>query len=165
MAKIINVSTGEVKVERGDAILRSSAIGSCICVVAYDGIGKLGGIAHILLPGKAPANEIARSKYAADAIERMLKDIVGIGGVSGRLETCIVGAANVLNDDNDTVGKNNIQSVKKILFENNIPIRNESIGGNLRRGVALSLVDGTVYYTEGNDPEHVLWRFGVDGGK
>ncbi len=54
MEKIVNVSTGEVKVGRKGEILKSTAIGSCVVIAAYDSERNIGIMAHVMLPGRAP---------------------------------------------------------------------------------------------------------------
>jgi len=46
MEKIVNVSTGEVKVGRKGEILKSTAIGSCVVIAAYDSEKNLGVMAR-----------------------------------------------------------------------------------------------------------------------
>ncbi|MHC4156555.1 MAG: chemotaxis protein CheD [Planctomycetota bacterium] len=72
MKRVIDVNTGEVRVSTKSAVLRSLAIGSCIAVVAYDAKRRIGAIAHVMLPGRAPEKALEKTKYAADAIEEML---------------------------------------------------------------------------------------------
>lgn len=68
MEKIVNVGTGEVKVGRKGAILKSSAIGSCVVIAAFDSEKNLGVMAHVMLPGRAPKSDYGESaRYAADA--------------------------------------------------------------------------------------------------
>jgi len=73
MNTIIAVHTGEIKASKKDIIFKSSAIGSCIAIAAYDAKEKVGALAHTMLPGKAPAGErYQKKKYAADAIEEII---------------------------------------------------------------------------------------------
>jgi chemotaxis protein CheD len=53
MNKIEYVMTGEVKVANAvDRVnLVSSALGSCIAVCVYDAEQKIGGMAHMMMPG------------------------------------------------------------------------------------------------------------------
>ena len=75
MKQVLDVSTGEVKAGMGEAILRSTAIGSCVVIAAYNFKKKIGAMAHVMLPGAAPENSIDKTKYAAGAIEELVKMI------------------------------------------------------------------------------------------
>ena len=159
MAKIIDVSTGQVKVARGGAILRSIAIGSCVAVAAYDPKKKMGALAHIMLPESAPKKHLAdRTKYAADAIEEIIRRITRLGGNSDDIEVCLVGGANVLKKKDDTICKNNIKSTIRFLEKKRIPIKAKLLGGTIRRGICLDIASGSVFYMEGDGKEKLLYR-------
>ena len=50
----IDVLTGGIAARKNTGIIRVSALGSCIAVIMHDKKNKIGGIAHIMLPGKSP---------------------------------------------------------------------------------------------------------------
>ena len=75
MKRIVNVNTGEVKVSKKDVILKSAAIGSCVVIAAYDKKKKVGSLAHIMLPGKAPKSSEEKTRYAANAIDELIEKI------------------------------------------------------------------------------------------
>ncbi|MHC4540827.1 MAG: chemotaxis protein CheD [Planctomycetota bacterium] len=159
MKQIVDVATGEVKIGRGKTTLRSVAIGSCIAVAAYDFKEKIGALAHVMLPGRAPKDKISeRTKYAADAIDLMIADMTRAGANEGDIEVYLVGGANVLKRDDDTVCKNNIESVTRLLDKSNIPVRASILGGTKRKGVLLDVESGCVSYTEADEREKLLWR-------
>lgn len=47
MKKIINVFTGEVKAAKENTILKSTAIGSCVVIAAYDAKEMVGALANV----------------------------------------------------------------------------------------------------------------------
>ncbi len=159
MEKIIDVNTGSVKVGRAGVMLRSSAIGSCVVIAAYDSRKKVGAIAHIMLPGRAPKFAyVKRTRYAADAIDEMINRIIQIGANKCDLEVCLVGGANVLKKQDDTICKDNTESVTKLLGEKHIPVRAMVLGGTERKAVSLDIGSGSIYYTEGDNKEKLLWK-------
>ncbi len=80
MKEVIDISTGAVEVAGAGAILRSNAIGSCIVIAAYDSSKKVGAMAHIMLPGRAPKGaDSERTRYAADAIDEMIDRMTRTG--------------------------------------------------------------------------------------
>ena len=159
MEKIVNVSTGEVKVGRKGAILKSTAIGSCVVIAAYDFEKNLGVMAHVMLPGRAPKNAYCEStRYAADALDEMIRIITAQGANLCDLEACLVGAGNVLKKQDDTVCKNNIDSIIKLLKERNVPVRAAVLGGTERKSISMDIESGSVYYTEGDREEKMLWK-------
>ena len=118
MKTIIAVHTGEIKASKKDIIFKSSAIGTCIAIAAYDAKEKVGALAHTMLPGKAPAGEkYQKKKYAADAIEEIISRMNLMGAKKENIEVCIAGGANILKRKDDTIGLYNLTSVIEILKE------------------------------------------------
>jgi len=157
--RVIDVSTGQIHLAGGDAVLRSVALGSCIAVVAYDLKKKIGAIAHIMLPGTAPANSTRKNRYASNAIARVLTKMVKAGSQKSDIEVCVVGAGNVLEKGDDTICASNIESVMQLLEDNNIPVRASVVGGTERKGVFLDVQSGSISYTQGDGPAKLLWQF------
>ncbi len=158
MKKIINIATGEVKIGDINNILVSTAIGSCIVVTAIDKKQQYGAMAHIMLPGNAPVKETQNKlKYAVNAIESLLQLMQQQGVGRSTLHFCLVGAGNVLKKSNDTICKNNINSVISILNEKQLSISAKALGGILRRSVRFDIENDEVYFTEGDSGEKLLW--------
>ena len=158
MKEIFDVSTGEVTVRRGDFILRALAIGSCIVIAAYDSRTKTAAMAHIMLPGSAPQRSLEKTKYAADAIKQMLNQMLKLGPNPEDIESCLIGAGNVLQKKDDTICEDNIKSVTTILAEKSIPVRASALGGTKRKSVFLDAQTGSISYAEGDNLEKVLWK-------
>lgn len=158
MKQIINISAGQVKVARAGVILRSSAIGSCIAIAAYDWSKKVGAMAHIMLPGSAPKKTLEKTKYAANAKDEMINRMRGLGSKKEDIEVCLVGAGNVLEKQNDTICKSNIDSTIELLKEKHIAIATQVLGGTERKGVSLDVESSSIFYTEGDKKEKLLWE-------
>ncbi len=70
--ELLRVGIGEVKVAEGEIRLVTYGIGSCVAIVLYDPITKIGGFAHCLLPfGDGP-----ELKYPRNAVNAMLKTMI-----------------------------------------------------------------------------------------
>ncbi len=158
MKKIVDVNTGEVKFASDGVILRSIAIGSCIAIAVYDGRKKIGTMAHVMLPGQAPEKETQPTRYAANAINEIIDLMTRAGTRSCDIEACLVGAGNVLEKEDDTVCKTNVESVMQLLEEKNIPVKATALGGTERKSVFLDIDSGTIYYTKGETTEKLLWK-------
>ena len=158
MERRVYVNSAEVVIGTGETILKSSPIGSCIVVAAYDSKKRIGAMAHIMLAGSAPKFILKKMKYAEDAIEEMLNQMHKIGSNTVDIEVCLVGAGNVLQKEDDTICKDNIKSVTAILAEKNIPVRASALGGTERKSVFMDVENGCIYYTEGDEKEKMLWQ-------
>jgi len=160
MKKIIDVQIGEVEVGRGKVILKSKAIGSCIAVLAYDATKNIGAMAHVMLPGSAPANKEPneRTKYAANAIDAMVSRMGHLGSKNDDLEVVLVGAGNVLNRKDDTICKDNIESTLELLRKKHLKVSAQAVGGINRRSASLDVERGIISYSESDSSEIQLWR-------
>ncbi|MEA3306262.1 MAG: chemotaxis protein CheD [Elusimicrobiota bacterium] len=151
--KIIDVNSGEVKIAKADALLRVSALGSCIAIVAYDAKNKVGGIAHMMLPGQNKRN---KNKYAIDAIDGLLEQMNSLGAKIRDIKVSIVGGANVLKKAEDEICEKNINSVIGYLKEKKFKIIGSSLGGKERRSVSLDIETGEILYRVGDSAEKTL---------
>jgi len=159
MKEVIDISTGAVEVAGAGAILRSNAIGSCIVIAAYDSSKKVGALAHIMLPGRAPKDaDSERTRYAANAIDEMINRMTRTGANKCDLEVCLVGAGNILKKQDDTICKDNIESTTELLEKKHIPVRAMVLGGTKRKSISLDVGSGSIFYTEGYKKEKLLWK-------
>jgi len=159
-AKIMQyVNTGEVSFGGIETILNSGAIGSCVVITAFDQVKKFGAMAHVMLPGTAPVkNQLHATRYAVNAIDEMLSQLKKLGIEKENIEICLVGGANVLKRENDTIGKDNLDSVEKLLREKQLEIKAKAIGGFERRTVTFDIGEGCIYYTVGDSKQKILWQ-------
>lgn len=150
---VVEVSTGEVKLLGGRGVLSAAAIGSCIAVVALDREVPCGGIAHVMLPGRARREgDPQKTRYAEDAIEELLRRLARFGTDPARLQFYLVGAGNVLQRADDTVCAGNISSVTGILDSRRLALWGLSLGGTRRRRVRLHLPSGRIECAIGDAP-------------
>lgn len=157
--KIIDVHTGGVKAAKEGTILKSTAIGSCVVIAAYEASKKAGALAHVMLPGVSPEKKASQgTRYAADAIKEMLTIMTRMGTDKENIEVCLVGAGNVLKREDDTICQAIIDSVVELLIEKSITICAKAVGGTKRKSVSLNVEKGAFYYTEGDGAGKLLWE-------
>jgi len=156
----LNVATGCLATGSKTGLISTSPLGSCVAVVAYDKTSKTGGIAHIMLPGKSPTEDKPEeNKYAENAIENLLDALKSSGSNKANIEICLVGGANVLRKENDTIADNLIFSIFEIMERKKLSIKKTSIGGYERRTAKLWLHSGRVTFTLGDKSEEELFNF------
>lgn len=91
------VATGHLATGSKNGVIRSTPLGSCVAVIAYDKTSKTGGMAHIMLPGKSPTKGKAEeNKYAENAITNLISELKLLGASKTNIEICLIGGANVL---------------------------------------------------------------------
>ena len=154
------VATGQIVSGIKTGLISTTPLGSCVAVIAYEKNVKIGGIAHIMLPGKSPnENKLEENKYAENAIENLLVELKLKGASKSKTEICLVGGANVLKRDNDTIADNLIFSIFEIVKQKKLTIKKTSLGGYERRTAKLNLDTGTVTYTIGDKKEEELFNY------
>lgn len=159
MNSIIYVHSGEVFSGGPETTLYSGAIGSCVVITIYDSVKEIGAMAHVMLPGTGPdGEEKGDTKYAANAIGALVTLMKQQGSKASQWETCIIGGANVLKKPNETIGKNNIDSVMQWLAVYGIRLSEKALGGQERRTVTLDIANGVIYYTVGDSRKKILWQ-------
>lgn len=152
------VATGELLVRYGEAQLRSSAIGSCVVVTAYSLERCLGGMVHIMLPGRCPDKiRQQENRYATDALENLCKEFDQYGCLHDTLVVCVAGAGNVLKRKDDTICQANQEAVFYELKRLGLQVRVQMVGGEERRSLRLQLPLGIVRCSTGNGPEAIVW--------
>ena len=128
-----------------DGVLVSTILGSCVAVCLYDVTCTAGGINHFMLPGTGPT---PGPRYAKDAIEMLLSQLVALGARRSRLEAKLFGGASVLKlgtDSSRDLGARNIEAARVKLAEERIPVVNEDVGGRRGRKLVFSTADGTAF--------------------
>ena len=151
--KTVDVNTGEIRVFSEPVILQSIALGSCVAVVVYERNKKIGGLAHVMLPGKSPSSG-NNTKYAEDAIQTLLDSTKKLGAEIGNLEISIVGGGNVLQEGD--IPDKVIESVLGYLTTLQLELNGMRVGGIGRRSIFFDTTSGNVYYTEGDNTTKTL---------
>jgi chemotaxis protein CheD len=159
IGEIVDVQMGQVRAVRGQVIVKSGAIGSCIVVVVYDPSNKTAAVAHIMLPGRAPAGKSSdeKTKYAHDAIDAIIDKMTRFGSTAPNIKAAVLGGANVLQKDDDTICQANIDSALDYLAERHLEVVATAVGGTRRRNVWLDVDSGVIDYTEGDSDKRQLW--------
>jgi chemotaxis protein CheD len=155
----VNVLTGRVRTRLKHGFLRAGALGSCVAVVAYDGRSNVGGMAHVMLPGSAPDHAGSRrTRYAADAVKEMLREMQALGAKRRSVNIWLVGGANVLGAGHHSPGPQVVRSLIQVLKKRDLVPVARRTGGTLRRSCSLYVHSGRVTYRVGDSPERTLWE-------
>ena len=149
----VDIDTGEIRVSSDPVILQAIALGSCVALTVYERNLKIGGLAHIMLPGKSHLSN-NNTKYAKDAIKALLDSVKMLGADISNLEISMIGGANVLQDGD--IPDKVIESVLGYLKESHLKLNRMRVGGIERRSAYLDIISGEVFYTEGDNTTKTL---------
>lgn len=119
-------------------------LGSCVGVAIWERTGKLGGLAHVVLPESA-GREAPPGKFADTAIAELKKQLRAKGADPRKLTAKIAGGSTMFGTRTERdVGEKNYQAVKKYLAQEAIPLVAEHIGGSQGRMVSFCPADGSL---------------------
>lgn len=143
------VGIGHFRVLAAYGILSAHGLGSCIGLFLYDPEVKIGGLAHIMLPGSRPENlPVMPSRYAENAFEIMVKEMTSNGASLRRIGAVVVGGAHMFRDVYDdvrqTIGQKNQDSILEILRRQPIPVIAQDLGGGIGRTMEANVENGNV---------------------
>ncbi len=149
----IKVGIGEVRVEKGDVVLSAYGVGSCVVLVFYEKEKKVGGLAHILLPG---GNEES-PKNPGGAVKELLRRFAEMGIEKEKIVAKIAGGATMFKEFNQSsIGKRNVMETKAILQKLGIPIVGEDVLGERGRTIFFNLKNGEVRVRSYRHGEKIL---------
>ena len=152
----IFIAPGDVIVKQNTFSLASTPLGSCIAAVAYHEISGTGGMAHIMMPGKAPKFcKKNQCRYAENALELLLEKYAKLGIDNNQLVFVLIGGANVLKRSKESLTSEIISSVEGIFKEKKLNLITSSLGGTKRRSVSIKN-NGEVLYSVGNKKSQLL---------
>ncbi|MBF0210792.1 MAG: chemotaxis protein CheD [Desulfamplus sp.] len=148
MRIIVGVSDMKVSNDPNSDIITYS-LGSCIGLVVFDPVVKVGGILHYMLPESSLDRDKAdRNPYmfADSGIPMLFKETYKFNAIKKRMRVAVFGGSQILDQKGFfNIGKRNYMALKKILFKNNVLINHEDVGGNVNRTVRLEISTGNIF--------------------
>ena len=146
----VRVKVADYAVRRGNDIIATIGLGSCVAIALYDRESKTGGLAHILLPSMSMSRETSNpAKFPETIVPIMLAEMRALGASnSARISAKIAGGASMfgqlVNGTGINVGERNIAATKEALAAAGIQIIAEDTGLDYGRSVYFHLADGRV---------------------
>ena len=142
------VGVGDMKVGQKGDIIVTHALGSCLGLMLYDPVMKIGGMLHAMLPlskinmEKAQANPFM---FVDTGVPELFKAIYNMGGLKARLIVKAAGCGSPLgNNEMFKIGERNHTVLKKLLWKNSILLKSEDVAGSKSRTVHFNVSTGQV---------------------
>lgn len=130
------------------SVVSTYALGSCVCVTAYEPGLKIGGLIHFMLPQSTIAPERATrhpAMFADTGLPLFFRDLAGLGALSENLRFLVTGGASVLSGrDPFRIGERNVDAALQYLAQAGCTVAHQETGASLNRTVHLELATGTV---------------------
>jgi chemotaxis protein CheD len=148
MRKIVGVADMAISNTPDETVITYS-LGSCIAVVIYDPVARVGGMLHFMLPESSLSPDKARdnpSMFADTGIAALFKRSYQYGAKKDNIVVRAVGGAQILDENGIfNIGKRNYLAMRKIFWRNNVMIAAEHVGGSVNRTVRLEMKTGQVF--------------------
>ena len=147
MAVVIGVADMAVSSTAEETLITYS-LGSCIAVITYDPVAKVGGILHFMLPEASMDMEKAKKKpamFADSGIPVLFKQSYQLGATKKNTVVKVAGGSQIMDENGVfNIGKRNYLAMRKIFWRNNVLIAAEHVGGSVNRTVRLEISTGRV---------------------
>lgn len=142
----ITIGIADMKMAKGQGMLVTYALGSCIGICLHDPVLKLGALVHIMLPVNMETGRKNPMKYADTGIRETLKQMEAKGASRSRITAKIAGGAMMFKDGGSgslgNIGQRNIESVKLNLKKEGIRLLKEDVGGAVARTLLFDVNSG-----------------------
>ncbi len=131
-----------------DSSLITYSLGSCIGLVIYDPVARVGGLLHFMLPESSLSPEKAKNNpamFCDTGVPKLFHAAYEIGAVKNRLIIKVAGGAQLLDESKTfNIGKRNYLALRKLFWKNGVAINSEDVGGSVSRTLKLDIGSGTV---------------------
>jgi chemotaxis protein CheD len=143
------VRVAEWAAERGDAVLVTLGLGSCVAIMLHDPGACAGAMAHILLPSRSLARDTSNpAKFPETAVPLLVERLAALGADPRRLVAKLAGGASMFAQlmlpGAVQMGERNVVAAREALRRAGIPVAREAVGGSAGRSVRFSVADGRV---------------------
>ena len=144
----VRVKVADYAVRRGDDVIATIGLGSCVAIVLYDKATRTGGLAHILLPSMSMSRETSNpAKFPESIVPVMLAEMRALGmAPNAKVQAKIAGGASMfgqlVNGTGINVGERNILATKEALAKARVELIGEDTGLDYGRSVYFHLADG-----------------------
>jgi len=147
--KEVIVRVADWAAERGDGVLVTLGLGSCVAIMLHDAQARAGAMAHVLLPSTSLARDITnKAKFPETAVPLLIERLKGLGADPRRLVAKLAGGASMFGQlvtpGTIQMGERNLLASRSALRIAAIPIIRESVGGERGRSVRFHVKDGRV---------------------
>jgi len=142
------VTVGDMKLGKEGDLIITHALGSCLGLMLYDPVAKIGGLLHAMLPISRINREKASENpymFVDTGVPLLFKSLYEMGGRKNRMILKAAGCGNPMGDNEMfKIGHRNYNVLKKLLLKNSLLIESESVGGTMSRSVNFNLSTGSV---------------------
>lgn len=135
--------------DRGDGVIVTLGLGSCVAIMLHDPEARAGAMAHVLLPSTSLARDSSNpAKFPETAVPFLVARLRELGAEPRRLVAKLAGGASMfaqlMTPGAIQMGERNIVAARNALRAAAIPIVREAVGGGVGRSLRFHVADGRV---------------------
>jgi chemotaxis protein CheD len=155
------VKVADWAAERGDGVIVTLGLGSCVAIMLHDPQTQAGAMAHVLLPSTSLAHDSTnKAKFPDTAVPFLIERLKALGADPRRLVAKLAGGASMFSQlvtpGTIQMGERNVLASRSALRRAEIPILRESVGGDRGRSVRFHVTDGRVEIRSVGADTHVI---------
>lgn len=147
------VEMGGLLVSADQGTILKTILGSCVAIVVYDEVRRIGGLIHCLLPYQRSNEKHAvrePARYVDVGISNLLDEMHRQRCLDRNFTLRVVGGANMMpRCCLPDIGAQNTEAARKMLAEQGLSVNGEVVGGTQYRHVELSIDSGQCLVREG----------------
>jgi chemotaxis protein CheD len=153
---LVTVGMSDLKISRAAGeILVTYALGSCIAVVAWDPVHRVGGMIHYMLPQSSVAPEKAErtpAMFADTGVPLLFHGLYAEGCTKRGLVVKVIGGSSFQEGPGAfDVGRRNYVIIRQMLWKAGVLVAAEDVGGSKSRTAKLHVGSGLVTVRSGAD--------------
>lgn len=159
--KEVIVKVADWAAGRGDEVLITLGLGSCVAIMLHDAEARAGAMAHVLLPSRSLARDATNpAKFPDTAVPLLIERLRALGAEPRRLVAKLAGGASMfsqlLTPGTIQMGERNVTAARDALRAAAIPLVREAVGGDRGRTVRFHVADGRVDIRSVGVDAHVI---------
>jgi chemotaxis protein CheD len=145
------------------AILTTYSLGSCLGITIYDPVTRAGGMLHAMLPDSSINSHKAAgqpSLFVDTGLGALFRATYALRAEKRRLQICVAGGAQFLDKAGVfNIGQRNYACLAQLLFQHQLKILAEDVGGLVSRTIHLHMDTGEVRLKRsGQNVEETLFK-------
>lgn len=143
------IGIGGLDVRRGDGVIVTFALGSCLGIVVYDNSTRIGGMVHVQLPSAARSPELAKQKpglFVDTGLPLLIDQVVRAGANKRLLRLVVAGGSSIASKPGDlfNIAHQNLTALRKQLWKSGMMMSAEDTGGSDPRNLELDVATGVI---------------------
>jgi len=167
----VDIGVGEHWFGGGSTRL-TTLLGSCVALCLWHPVRRVGGLAHIVLPGRRRGEGMERldPRYADEAVQLLRADIEATGTRLRDYDAKLFGGGDMLDVSRNRaaimdVGRRNIEAVESLMALEGVNVRARHVGGQGHRKLVFDIMTGDVWLKFPGGKDALMVKQGDSNGR